>query len=470
MDIKTEQFRNEAKKALADPTSRTFLDFFLPVLSLVREMGLSSFPDPGAAVEKSRAIRKNAVARLGGLLETFEKNAIQNGTTVYWAKDAQDANDYVLNLIRKHKIPYVTKGKSMISEEIGLNTALEEHGIPVFETDLGEFIIQLLDKPPFHIIGPAINIPPQDICEAFMSKAAMKKATTDPVELGYAARLFLRDKFQHMRMGITGVNMAVAESGSIINVENEGNIRFNKSAPEIQVSVMSLEKIVPTFKDAFHMLRMLCRNGTGQKLTSYVTIDSGPKRENEIDGPQELHLIILDNGRSRIHENPNTREVLQCIRCGACINICPVFRHIGGYPYGWTYTGPIGKLLNPLFLGLDRTSDLFGACTLCGACKSVCPAGIDHPKMILYFRNQNMAADKTLKGHGSSPENRLAATAMSLAASRPMLWHKGSTWGRSIIRRLGPLGKRLSAWTRHRDLPRLPERSFRDRIKEKMEK
>ncbi|MBU1170825.1 MAG: lactate utilization protein [Proteobacteria bacterium] len=465
MDVNTEKFKTEALKALNDSTSRSFLDFFLPVLSMVRDLGLSSFPDPVAAVEKARAIRHNAVSRLGDLLETFEKNAIKLGTKVYWARDAEDANAYIMDLIRTNKVPYVTKGKSMISEEIGLNAALEKNGVPVFETDLGEFIIQLLEKPPFHIIGPAINIPPQDICDVFMAKAGMKNPTTNPVELGYAARLFLRDKFKHMRMGITGVNMVVAENGTIINVENEGNIRFNKSAPDIQVSVMSLEKIVPTMEDAFHMLRMLCRNGTGQKLSAYVTMDRGPKKDNDIDGPRELHLVILDNGRSRIYENPRTREVLQCIRCGACINICPVFRHIGGYPYGWAYTGPIGKLLNPLFLGLDRTSDLFGACTLCGACKKVCPAGIDHPEMILYFREMNMAGNRMLKGKGSRLSQKIIATCAAMAASHPGIWHRGTACGRAMIRRLGPVGQALLSWTRHRDLPPLPETSFRDRVK-----
>lgn len=463
MDIKTESFREQARQSLADPTSRTFLDFFLPVLSMVRDIGMASFPDPVAAVARSRAIRNNAVARLGELLERFEAKAIENGTTVYWADDADDANRYILDLIRTNQVSYVTKGKSMISEEIGLNTALSQAGIPVFETDLGEFIIQLLGKPPFHIIGPAINIPPEAIRDAFMAQAGMETATVDPVALGQAARRFLRDKFRHMTLGITGVNMAVAETGSIINVENEGNIRFNKSAPDIQVSVMSLEKIVPSMDEALHMLRILCRHGTGQKLSAYVTVDSGPKKEGEIDGPRELHLVILDNGRSRIYENPRTRQVLQCIRCGACINVCPVFRQIGGYPYGWAYTGPIGTLLNPLFLGLEKTRDLFGACTLCGACKAVCPAGIDHPAMIRYYRERNRAGDRHLNGEGGHPVERLAALAASVVAGHPRLWHGATRAGRGLLRRFGPRGRRLRAWTRYRGLPALPDTSFRDR-------
>ncbi len=462
MDVKTQSYVTEAKKEMASPASRTFLDFFLPVLSAVREIGMTSFPDPAAAVERARAIRRSSVDRLGELLETFERNAVKAGARVFWAENAHEANIYIRDLVNRHRIPYVTKGKSMITEELGLNEVLKKNQTPVYETDLGEFIIQLLEKPPFHIIGPAINIPTDEISRVFMEKAGMDSASTDPVVLGQAARNFLRDKFRHMRLGITGVNMAVAETGSILNVENEGNIRFNKSAPGIQVSVMSLEKIVPNLDDALHMTRMLCRNGTGQKLTSYVTLDTGPRKQGEKDGPEELHIIILDNGRSRIYDDIKTREVLQCIRCGACINVCPVFRQIGGYPYGWAYTGPIGKLLNPLLLGLDRTRDLYGACTLCKACKTVCPAGIDHPSMILYLRNKNLAADPVLQGEGSTFAERLMSKTAAFAATRPRTWNTAARLGSFLASKLGPCHPLVSAWTLKRTFPSLPPKTYRD--------
>lgn len=468
MRINTENFIKTAEKELGNPTSRTFLSFFLPVLSAVREVGLQTFQDPLNAIEKGRVIRRESVTRLAELLEEFEKNAVENGAKVFWAKDADAANNYVVNLINENNVPYVTKGKSMITEEIGLNNAIQANGTDVYETDLGEFIIQLLERPPFHIIGPAINIPPEEIRDIFTEKAGLKESTTDPVELGYAARVFLREKFHKMKLGITGVNMAIAETGSILNVENEGNIRMNKSSPDIQVSIMSLEKVVPTLDDALHMTRILCRNGTGQKLTGYVTIDSGPKKENETDGPSELHIIILDNGRSDIYENLKTRDVLQCIRCGACINSCPVFRQIGGYPYGWAYTGPIGKLLNPLFLGLDKTKDLFGACTLCKACKEVCPAGIDHPEMMLYFRQMDAEKDPFLNGTGAGLKEKMIAKAAALAAKHTSLWDLAAgVAGKRInaITGKGKEGTPLDGWLKHRDFPEMPQESFKKRFK-----
>ncbi len=468
MKVNTESYIKVAEKELGNTNSRTFLSFFLPVLSAVREAGLRTFQDFTAAIEKGKAIRKESASRLGELLEEFEKNAIENGAKIFWAKDAEAANNYVIELINENKVPYVTKGKSMITEEIGLNDALTENGTDVYETDLGEFIIQLLEKPPFHIIGPAINIPTEEIRDVFMEKAGLKESTTDPVELGYAARVFLRDKFHKMKIGITGVNMGIAESGSILNVENEGNIRLNKSSPDIQVSIMSLEKVVPTLEDALHMTRILCRNGTGQKLAGYVTIDSGPKKENEKDGPSELHIIILDNGRSDIYENLKTRDALQCIRCGACINICPVFRQVGGYPYGWAYTGPIGKLLNPLFLGLDITKDLFGACTLCGACKSVCPAGIDHPEMMLYFRNMNVGKDPFLKGDGADLKGQMVAKAAAFAGRHSLIWDFIIDFTGKRINNITAKGKEgtpMDGWLKHREFPEITKESFKKRFK-----
>lgn len=285
MEIKTEKFKELANVELQNAHTRLFLKLMPPVLTMKRDLALATFPDIAAAQAYGAAIRAEAIARLPELLEEFEKNASANGAKIFWARDDREANQLILQLAQERGIKYVTKGKSMVTEETSLNELLKKNGIEPWETDLGEFIAQQLDRPPFHIVGPAINVPVEEVCDLFMKKANLKEATLDPVQLGYCARLFLRDKFHHVKFGITGVNMAVAETGTIINVENEGNIRFTKASPRTQVSVMSLEKVVPTMKDALHLIRLLCRNCTGQRLSAYVSMDSGPKKKDEVDWP-----------------------------------------------------------------------------------------------------------------------------------------------------------------------------------------
>jgi len=472
MEIKTEQFVETAKRELKNPNSRIFLNLLPVVLSSLRELAMETFPDPDAAQEMGGIIRGEALARLPELLETFEKNASAAGAKIYWAKDSQAANEYILNLVLENQAGYITKGKSMVTEEMGLNELMIKNGIEVWETDLGEFIAQLLARPPFHIVGPAVNVPVDQIRDVFMEKIGLDKPTTDPVELGYAARRFLRDKFHEMKIGVTGVNFAVAETGTIINVENEGNIRFNKSSPKIQVSVMTIEKVIPDMKDAMHLLRLLCRNCTGQHIGSYVTMDTGPKKEDEIDGPEELHIIILDNGRSQVFQDTQTREVLRCIRCGGCLNICPVYGMIGGYPYGWAYSGPMGQLLAPLLLGLNRCHDHIWACTSCQACKVNCPAGIDHPRLLLYLRNKEVEGDSSLKAVPPAWTESLSYKVFSRIASNPMLWRLTSKLMRPVINRGAKDGKLkkgpgpLADWLKGRDFPEMPEKTFHERWSE----
>ena len=475
MEIKTEKFTELAKKELKEAHTQAFLKLMPPVLMMKREIGLSTFPDIPAAMAYGAAIRAESIARLPELLEEFEKNALANGAKVFWARDDREANAFIKNLAVERGVKYVTKGKSMVTEEIALNEVLSESGIEPWEADLGEFIAQQLHRPPFHIVGPAINVPVEEIRDIFMEKANMKEPTLDPVQLGYAARLFLRDKFHHLEMGITGVNLAVAETGTIINVENEGNIRFTKSSPRIQVSVMSLEKVVPSMKDVLYLIRLLSRNSTGQRLPAYVSMDSGPKKKDEIDGPDELFIVIVDNGRSLIYQDPKARDALRCIRCAACLNICPVYRQVGGYAYGWAYSGPMGQVLNPLLLGLARTQDLYRATTLCGACKSVCPVGIDHPSMFLYYRSNDVLGDPDLRGKKRPWAERQFFKMWSRAASRPWLWDLGIRMARPFINReardgvirkgQGP----FEGWFRNRDLPALAGVPFRQRWK-KMKK
>ena len=260
--------------------------------------------------------------------------------------------------------------------------------------------------------------------------------------------------------------------GPIINVENEGNIRFTKSSPPIQVSVMSLEKVVPTMKDALHLIRLLCRNCTGQKLSAYVSMDSGPKKKDEIDGPEELFIVIVDNGRSKIYQDLKARDALRCIRCAACLNICPVYGQIGGYAYGWAYSGPMGQILNPLLLGLDRTQDLYRATTLCGACKSVCPVGIDHPSMFLYYRAKDVLGDPYLKGKSVPGQKNIFSKPGCRRSTRSWLWNLGIRMARPLINKdahdgvISKMKGPFQGWFRTRDLPAMAGKTFHDRWKE----
>jgi L-lactate dehydrogenase complex protein LldF len=472
MEIKTEQFLEVARKERQNVYSRTFLKFGAPIARKRREIGLSTFPDVAAAQAYGAVIRGEAIARLPELLEEFEKNAMANGAKVFWARDAKEANEYIVNLTKEREIKYVTKGKSMVTEEMGLNEVLVENGVEAWETDLGEFITQLLHRPPFHIVGPAINVPVEEVRDLFMEKINLKKPTLDPVQLGYAARIFLRDKFHRVHMGITGVNIAVAETGTIINVENEGNIRFCKSSPRTQISVMSLEKVVPTLEDALHMVRLLCRNCTRQRLSSYVSMDNGPKKGDEIDGPEELFIVIVDNGRSKIYQDEITREAMRCIRCGACLSNCPVYRQIGGYAYGWVYSGPMGQVLNPLLLGLERTQDLYRATTLCGACKSICPVGIDHPRLFLYYRAKDVLGDATVRAQKRPRMERSFFRLWTWAVTRSWLWNLGVRIIRPFINKeahegvLNKVKGPFEGWFRSRDLPVMAQKTFHDRWRE----
>jgi L-lactate dehydrogenase complex protein LldF len=473
MEIKTEQFCEVAKKTLENAQSFAFLKLRANFVRTRRETALSTFPDAAAAQAYGAAIRAEAIARLPELLEEFEKNALANGARVFWARDAKEANEYIVQLAKERGIEYVTKGKSMVTEELGLNEALEKNGVKAWETDLGEFIIQLLHLPPFHIVGPAINIPVEKVRDLFLEKVNLKEPTLDPVQLGYAARLFLRDKFHRTRMGITGVNIAVAETGTLINVENEGNIRFSKSSPRTQISVMSLEKVVPTLEDALHLVRLLCRNCTGQKLSAYISMDNRPKKNDEIDGPEELIIVMVDNGRSKIYQDRLARHAMRCIRCGACLNSCPVYRQIGGYPYGWAYSGPMGQILNPLLLGLERTQDLYRATTLCGACKAVCPAGIDHPNLFLQYRAKDVLGEETFQGKKRPAMERVFFRVWTWAVTRSWFWNRASRMVRPFINKEAREGmlRRVrgpfEGWFRSRDLPAMAEKTFHDRWKEK---
>ncbi|MBI9076050.1 MAG: lactate utilization protein [Desulfatibacillum sp.] len=472
MKIRTQDYMAIAREQLKEPNARAVLDFFPVVLSLMRDAAYQSFADPAAAMQCSGAIRANAVARLPKLLEQFEAQAIKAGAKVVWAEDSQQANAYITDLAKKRGVQYVAKGKSMVTEEVGLNEALEKEGISAYETDLGEFITQLLKRPPFHIVGPALNVPVAEIRDIFLEKGVMTEPTDDPVELGLAARKYLRDKFHHLDMGVTGINMAVAETGTIINVENEGNIRMCKSSPKIQVSIMTLEKVVPTMAEAMMVMRNLTRSATGQMASAYASMDTGPKKAEEADGPEELHIIILDNGRSKVYTDPTYRQALQCIRCGACLNFCPIYRKVGGYSYGWAYSGPMGQVLSPMLLGLDKTRDLYHSCTLCKQCKTICPGGVEHPKILLTHRARNREQNVPFHGAGVSPVIEARYRGFAAAALRPAVWNTMVRVVRTTLNqsKQGSMIKELfgkpQGWFATRDLPPIGRPTFGQWYKE----
>jgi len=336
---------------------------------------------------KAHEIRQAAIANLDVLLETLAANVRQNGGHVFFAQDSQAALDYCLATARKHKVKLAVKGKSMVSEEIGLNTALKEAGIDVAETDLGEYIIQLAGERPSHIIAPAIHKTRMDIGRLFTDKIGISY-TDDPPSLTRAARKSLREKFLAAGIGFSGCNIACAETGHIATVSNEGNIRMSSTMPKVHVAIMGMERVAARLEDHDILLRLLCRAAAAQNMGTYVSYIGGPRQANQADGPDEFHLVILDNGRSRILADEEFREMLCCIRCAACLNVCPVYGKIGGHSYGHPYSGPVGAVVMPLLAGINKAKDLCQGETLCGACQDACPINIDIPRMLLALRTK----------------------------------------------------------------------------------
>jgi L-lactate dehydrogenase complex protein LldF len=377
---------------------------------------------------------------------------------VHWSSDAAEANAVICKLALERGARTIVKSKSMTTEETHLNDALEAAGMQVVETDLGEYIIQLAHETPSHIIAPAIHKTKGQIAELFTSKLGMPP-TDDVAQLTSTARATLRDRFAAADVGISGVNFGIAESGTIVIVENEGNIRLTTSLPRVHVAVMGIEKVIPRFADLDVFLKLLPRSGTGQRLTTYQSFITGTKRNAHDEGPEELHIVILDNGRSRMLAHPVTRQSLACIRCGACLNACPVYQQVGGHAYGSVYPGPIGAVITPQLMGIEKTAQLPYASSLCGACREVCPVKIDIPQLLLHLRSE-IATSST---NGSAAE-RLVFKLWARVMMSPALYNLGAMAGR-IMQKVMPLSK---AWTRGRDLRPIERQSFRSLWKTKL--
>jgi L-lactate dehydrogenase complex protein LldF len=466
MQVRSEEFSRASAHAIDDPQIQHSL---LRVMEHFDSGRLDAIEQVTPEVwerwrERGRQIKSHAIENLDYYLGLLAAQVEGNGGVVHFARDAKEATDIVVEVARSRGVKLVTKSKSMVSEEMGLNHALKANGIEPVETDLGEYIIQLADETPFHIVAPAMHKSKEQVSDLFVDKLGMERIMEIPA-MTLAARRVLREKFLKADMGISGVNFAVAETGSVLIVTNEGNGDMCTSLPRIHLAVMGMEKVVPALEDLAVMLRLLPRAATGQPITSYVTLVSGPRRRSDEDGPNEFHLVIMDNGRSKLLADPDLRESLYCIRCGACLNTCPVYRKVGGHAYGWVYPGPIGAVVTPVLTGLPGAKALPFASTLCGACRDVCPLKINIPHMLLKLRSQLVEGGPAqrrvswrelamikLWARIVSSERRLAGI-RSLAA---FLLQPLTRGGR--MRRIPFLP--FSRWTRNRDFPGLAPRSF----------
>ncbi len=430
-------------------------------LTAKRDKAVADYPAMDAMRDRARQIRLHTLGRLDTYLGALADSVEAAGGTVFWAADAEDANGYIRRLAADRGVQTIVKSKSMVTEEIELNDSLEADGRRIVETDLGEFIIQLAKDKPSHIIAPVLHKTRFEIGELF-AKELNVAYTDDPFELNAIARRYLREIFLSADMGISGVNFAAADTGTMVTVTNEGNARLSTTAPPIHVAVMGMERVVPSVEDMAVMLEVLARSATGQRLTVYTNFITGPRRPGDPDGPEEFHLVILDNGRSRVLGS-SAAEILGCIRCGACLNVCPVYRHTGGHAYGNTYSGPVGAVLAPLLM--DGFSDLAYASSLCGACKDICPIRIDIPSMLLELRAEFTEAGETdfgWLGPGLSAYTRLATT--------PVLWRAflaaGGVFGSRKDGFIHKLPFHAGNWTSTRDLPAPARQSFHSWWKE----
>lgn len=414
--------------------------------------------------EMGMDIRDHVLENLDYYLHQLSENVKNNGGQVFFARTANDATDYVESIIKAKNAKKVVKSKSMVTEEINLNQIIERNGCEVIETDLGEYILQVDDcDPPSHIVVPALHKNRYQIRDIFKDKIGYQ-GSEDPEELTRYVRDYIRHDFLQADIGITGCNFAVAESGTVTLVTNEGNARLATSLPKTHIAVMGMERIVPTFEELDIVISLLCRSAVGIPLTGYVTALTGPREEGQLDGPEEFHLVIVDNGRSDILGS-EFRDILRCVRCAACVNTCPAYRHIGGQSYGSIYSGPIGAVLSPLLGGYDDFKDLPYACSLCRACHDVCPVKIPLSDLLLKHR-QKMGEEKI-----TPLTERAAVSAFNIINAHPLLWDKtvkiGATVASGLIRN-GKLPLQMGAiseWTEARDLPQPDGQSFRSWFK-----
>ncbi len=452
--VNSPQFNQNARKALDDSYLQKALARSEKGFIERRKAAVEKLPEYDALRDSARDLKDHILAHLDLYLEAYEKNVIASGGHVHWAANAEEANEIILNICQRLNAKSVAKGKSMISEETGLNTYLEARGIKPIETDLGEYIIQLRGETPSHLIAPALHVTKEQI------EADFRRAHTDlppernldePTSLLAEARAMLRDKFLSAEVGITGANFLIAETGSSVIVTNEGNGDLTQTLAKAHIVISSIEKVVPTREDAATFLRLLARTASGTDLSVYTTFSTGARREGDPDGPLEYHVVLLDNGRSNMLGG-KFQEMLRCIRCGACMNHCPVFHAVGGHAYGWVYPGPMGAVLTPSLVGVEKGGQLPNASTFCGRCEEVCPVRIPLPKLMRNWR------EREFERHLQPASVRYGLGIWAMFAKRPVLYRRATALAMKLLRLLGGKGRLrslplASGWTRHRDFP-----------------
>jgi L-lactate dehydrogenase complex protein LldF len=462
MEATSHAFKENAHEALHNTTLQLALDNMRNGFPAKRLNVIRHLPEFEELREQGKAIKNHTLAHLDYYLEAYEQKVTAAGGHVHWARTPKEACETILEICRSVDAKLVTKGKSMIAEEIALNDYLEAHGIVPVETDLGEYIIQLRNEPPSHIIAPAIHLVKAQVEATFREKHTdlpVGRKLDEVGELTDEARSVLRQRFLAADVGITGANFLIAETGSSIIVTNEGNGDLTQILPKIHIVIASLEKVVPNLEDASTILRLLARSATGQEFSTYTTVSTGPRRPDDLDGPEQYHVVLLDNGRSAML-GTEFQDMLRCIRCSACMNHCPVYATVGGHAYGWVYPGPMGSVLTPSLMGVEEAGHLPNASTFCGKCESVCPMKIPLPKMMRHWREREW--DKGL----NPPAYRAGLKFWAFFAKRPALYRfsaglaarflKAWSGGKGSFRSLPLAG----GWTAGRDFPVPQGKSF----------
>ncbi len=453
-----DQFQIDANKVTSDTDRRSFLRRSMRGYMNTRTATQARFLDYESARVAAGEIKWEGIENLDLLLEQFADNLEARGTIVHWCDNSEQARDVILEILKKHNAKSVIKSKCMTTEEIHLNDLLEKEGFEVVESDLGEFIVQLRDEAPYHFVFPAMHLKKEEISELFREKLNSID-TTDPEELTMVARQVLREKYVEADVGISGANFGVAETGMISITENEGNARLTTSLPKVHISLMGIEKVIPRLDDLSLLLPMLATAGTGQHLTCYNSQLGGPRQEGESDGPEEMHVVLLDNHRTRLLADPEQRDALRCIRCGACLNVCPIFKNVGGHTYGTTYQGPIGSVITPHLRGLKNWKHLSHSSSLCGACTETCPVKIDLHHHLLRNRRNSAA-----QGQGGLIEKMLMR-GFAFTMCRPWAYRMAGFFGKIAHVLTKPIhGTWLDpfkAWKKTRDLDDPAQQSFK---------